>query len=124
MHPTDADLSPDPFDKLRAGERRREVATILAADISKKDERRRTVDLHALRHTFGTWCAPCIAQAALAAAGDFALLRPPWPFLAGPHRACSLWIASVAAALTLSVSPGSIPHQSFPPFILAAEPET
>ncbi len=43
---------------------------LAAVDIPKEDERGRTVDLHALRHTFGTHLskngvAPCTAQAAL-----------------------------------------------------------
>jgi len=39
MHKAEADLSPDPFDKLRAGERRREIATILAAGILRLSTR-------------------------------------------------------------------------------------
>jgi len=43
---------------------------LAAAKIPKKDERSRTVDLHAMRHTFGTWLskggvAPRTAQAAM-----------------------------------------------------------
>ncbi len=41
MHRTDVELSPDPFDKLTAGERRREIAAVLAAGIL----RLRTEDL-------------------------------------------------------------------------------
>ena len=43
---------------------------LVAAGIAKKDERGRSIDLHAMRHTFGTWLskggvAPRTAQAAM-----------------------------------------------------------
>ncbi|MFO8008199.1 MAG: tyrosine-type recombinase/integrase [Candidatus Brocadiia bacterium] len=61
-----ADLGPaQPDQELQPG-----FAVRRTADIPKEDERGRTVDLHALRHTFGTHLskngvAPRTAQAAL-----------------------------------------------------------